>query len=120
MTSCYVAGRSVAELERLSIEELGRAYTLNDEQIPMFVPAFEALQSALAALAGRPDPFAFEGGMICTCLNVREGRIRRSIRERRLKTVEDVAHWTRACTGCRSCRTDVQRILIDEERRKKK
>lgn len=114
LLTTYITGRPLAEVEALTLEVVAAHYELGPEQVPMLVTAFEALQAALANLRGEPNPFAFEGGLVCTCLSVREGRIRRAIRERQLTRVEEVSHWTRACTGCRSCRTDVERILRQE------
>jgi NifU-like protein involved in Fe-S cluster formation/bacterioferritin-associated ferredoxin len=114
MITGHVMGRTLAEVETLAIEEVGQVFGLAGETLPMLIPAFEALHAAIANYKGLPNPFAFEGGMVCTCLSVREGRLRRAIRERSLKTFKEVQTWTRACTGCRSCRPEVQRILSEE------
>lgn len=111
LTTTYILNRPLSEVESLSIETIGAEYGFQDVNLPMLVPAYEALQAALANYRGEANPFAFEGGLICTCLGVREGRIRRAITERQCRSVEDVAFWTRACTGCRSCRPDVKRLL---------
>ena len=115
MITCHIKGQALSKVEAMSVEELGAVYELFDEQVPMLIPAYEALHAAIANINGLPNPYAFEGGMVCTCLSVREGRLRRAIRERGLKTLKDVQHWTRACTGCRSCRPEVERILKDEQ-----
>jgi NifU-like protein involved in Fe-S cluster formation/bacterioferritin-associated ferredoxin len=78
-------------------------------------PAHEALRAVLAALRGEPNPFERDGRLICHCFHVREGKLRRYIRERSLTTVDEVRSWTRACSGCRSCRPDLEAIL-DQER----
>jgi len=114
MLSSYCLGRSLPELESLSVETLAATYELSSEQAPLLLPAWEALQSALAKLQGHPDPCAFDGRLVCHCLGVREGRILRAIRQRDLKTVAGVSHWTRACTGCRSCRKELEGIIRSE------
>lgn len=117
LVTSHIRGRPLVEVQALTVETVGAAFGLHDENLPMLVPALEALASAVAALQGAPDPFVREGRVVCHCLFVREGRIRRAVRERDLRTVEDVQAWTRACTGCRSCRIEVQRI-VDAERRR--
>lgn len=114
LVTTLIAGRGLAEVEALTVEAVGAEYELHLENLPMLVPALEALASALAALGGAPDPFVREGRVVCHCLFVREGRIRRAVRERGLRSVEDVQFWTRACTGCRSCRVEVERIVAQE------
>lgn len=114
LLGAYIVGRSLAEVEALDVQILGAHYGLVHEQLPLLLVAIEALTAAIADLRGQPSPYAFEGGVVCTCLNVREGRIRRAVRERKLETVRDVSFWTRACTGCRTCRTDIERIIKDE------
>ena len=107
-------GMSLEAAEALTAEQLAEAYGLGDEHLPMLLPAWELLQATLANQRGDPNPYAFEGGLVCTCLSVREGRIRRAIRERRLTTLSEVSFWTRACTGCRSCRPEILRLLKAE------
>jgi NifU-like protein len=113
--TCHVNGKPLASLEQVSLESLAEAYGLGEHMLPMFLPAVEVLRATLAALRGEPDPFAGDGEQICHCLNVRRGRIVRLVRERKLRTIEDVRHWTRACTGCKTCREDVEDILAGEE-----
>jgi len=107
-------GKTLAEVSALTVEEL--AARLESVDNPGTVtPAHEALRAALSALRGEPSPFEREGRLICHCFHVREGRIRRYIREHDLKTVDQVRSWTRACTGCRSCRPDVE-VILEQER----
>ncbi len=111
LVTSMIPGRALEQVEALTVEDVGAEYGLHLENLPMLVPALEALGSALAKLRGTPDPFVREGRVVCQCLFVREGRIRRAVRERGLRTVEDVQFWTRACTGCRSCRVEVERLI---------
>jgi NifU-like protein involved in Fe-S cluster formation/bacterioferritin-associated ferredoxin len=111
-----VRGKTVPELEAVSVETI--AARLESLETPgTATPAHEALRAALAALRGEPNPFERDGRLICFCFHVREGMIRRYIRERNLKTVDEVRAWTRACSGCRSCRPDLDVILQQERAR---
>jgi NifU-like protein len=115
LVTCLVRGRSVEETALLTPETVGAAYGLHLENLPMLMHPLEAMGAAVATLRGQPAPSLLaDGRVICHCLHVREGRIRRTIRGRALRTVEDVQFWTRACTGCRSCHADVVRILAEE------
>lgn len=114
LLTSLVQGKTLAEAEALTLESFAAAYDLDEEFHPNLLIALEALQAGLAALRGEANPCPNQGTLICHCLHVREGRIRRLIRERRLKTVDEVRFWTRACSGCRSCRTDLEEILASE------
>lgn len=76
------------------------------------VVAHDALRDALCSLRGEPAPEP--GRLICHCFHVPEERIRRYVRMKRLATVDDVRSWTRANSGCRSCRPDIEQILSEE------
>jgi len=115
LLSCFLEGKTVEEARALDPEALATHYGLHEDQRPMFLPPLEALRAALADLAGEPSPFLAEGPLVCHCLQVREGRIRRAIQERQLRSVKDVSYWTRACTGCRTCRAEVEELIEAEE-----
>jgi nitrogen fixation NifU-like protein len=106
-----VRGLAVADLERLTVVDVARA--LESEANPgIAIVAHEALRKAIFALQGRPVPP--DGRLICHCFHVHEDRIRRYVRARRLATVDDVRTWTRANSGCRSCRPDIEVIIAQE------
>jgi NifU-like protein len=112
-----VRGLTVPELAVLDVRDIARR--LDSEDNPgVATTAFEALQVTLAALQGKPSPFGAEGPLVCHCFHVREKKIRHYVRERGLKTVEEVNRWTRACGGCRSCRPDIELILEQERDRR--
>lgn len=104
-------GKTTAELERLPLEEVAAA--LESSATPgIAIVAHEALRNALFALRGEPAPAP--GRLICHCFHVHADRIRRYVRGRRLRTVDDVRAWTRANSGCRSCRPDIEQIIAQE------
>lgn len=115
LLTCFLIGRPVDELPALREEDVAAAYGLVEEQLPLLLPPLEALRDALHHWRGEPSPYRALGRPICHCLQVNEGRIRRAIRARRLTTVPEVQFWTRACTGCRSCRLEVEALLGDAE-----
>lgn len=111
LTTSLINGWPLERVEQVTLESVAAAYGLAGELLPVLTPGVDALQAALANLRGEPSPFAADGELVCTCLHVRQGRIERAIRERKLKTVEEVRFWTAACSGCRSCRDDVEALI---------
>jgi NifU-like protein len=109
--TAMIRGKSVEEVSKL--ETLDVAKMLESPQNPgIAVVAHEALRLALFALKKEPAPPM--GELICHCFHVPEDRIRRYVRAKRLATVDDVRSWTRANSGCRSCRPDIERIIAEE------
>lgn len=47
----------------------------------------------------------------CYCTNVTRKRVLRAIAEQGCRTVDEVAAATRACTGCRTCRPELETLL---------
>ncbi|HWI22787.1 MAG TPA: molybdopterin-dependent oxidoreductase [Baekduia sp.] len=54
--------------------------------------------------------------VVCSCMVVTQGQIDSAIRDRDLRTVEQIAKSTRASTGCGGCRLDVAAILERHQR----
>ena len=55
-----------------------------------------------------------EDPIICTCLDMCKSEIVASIREKGLKTVEEVSDETEAGAVCGACVDDIQEILDEE------
>ena len=49
--------------------------------------------------------------IICHCFELRREEIENAIREKGLKTVEEVGEATNAGTGCGGCQEQIQEIL---------
>lgn len=49
--------------------------------------------------------------LICTCMDVFKSTIVKTIKEKELKTVEEVGMETEAGTVCGQCQDDIQEIL---------
>jgi NifU-like protein involved in Fe-S cluster formation len=106
-----VRGMATGDLERLSVVDVAKALE-SDSNPGIAIVAHEALRKAIFALQGKPVPS--DGQLICHCFHVHEDRIRRYVRARKLATVDDVRTWTRANSGCRSCRPDIEAIIAQE------
>jgi NifU-like protein len=106
-----VRGKTVAEVQRIEVTDVARA--LESEANPgIAIVAHEALRVALHVLANEPAPP--QGRLVCNCFHVPQDRIRRYVRAKRLRTVDDVRTWTRANSGCRSCRPEIEQIIAEE------
>ena len=111
LLTTWATGREWSEVVGVTPEVLGAVYGFDREFFPQLLPALEALQAAAASARGEPSPCANDGALVCLCLHVRRGRIERAIQERGLTSVEDVSFWTRAGTGCRSCRPELKEMV---------
>jgi NAD(P)H-nitrite reductase large subunit len=61
-------------------------------------------------------PEATIEGMVCSCASVTREQIEAAVTANGLERVSEVARVTGACTGCGSCRTQVERILAEHPR----
>ncbi|MDJ0974471.1 MAG: (2Fe-2S)-binding protein [Planctomycetota bacterium] len=92
----------------------GGSYTLTERARLGTEMAVQALRRALGdAEAGAPADPTGAGILVCRCLGVGDRTIRAAIHAG-AHTPEDIGLSAKACTGCRSCRTDLL-ALIDEE-----
>jgi bacterioferritin-associated ferredoxin len=53
-----------------------------------------------------------EGDIVCSCRKITDEHVLRIIREKGLKTVDEVVHSTGAGCDCGRCITDIERLLI--------
>ena len=49
--------------------------------------------------------------VICTCMEIRQSEIEKAIREKNLKTIEEVQNETQAGTVCGACVDDIYILL---------
>ncbi len=74
--------------------------------------SFDALQNSFADFRARQiEEFVGEKALICTCFGVSEERIEHLIREKSLKTVEEITDVCNAGGGCGSCQPLIQEII---------
>lgn len=74
-------------------------------------------EARASLLTGRaPRNRADAGETVCACFNVGIGRILAAIRDQGLVTVEAIGVALQAGTNCGSCRPELARILLEEQR----
>lgn len=77
-------------------------------RIPLGIDALTAAVRDFLDKSGRPPEIDL---ILCRCLGVTEGRVRRAIEEGELRTVEEVGEACDAGLGCSSCHPDIRRML---------
>lgn len=111
-----VKGMRVEEAEKLTNKDIAaKLGGLPQAKMHCSVMGQEALEAAIRCWRGEPaTPHCHEGTIVCSCFGVTDAQIRRAIQENRLKTVEDITHYTKAGGGCGGCVDAIQAILDEE------
>ena len=87
---------------------------LPKEKMHCSVMGREALEAAINDYRGvEVERRELEGEVVCECFGITDVQIRRAVEENRLKTIEDVTHYTKAGGGCERCHSEIERILAE-------
>ena len=109
-----VKGLSVEEAAKITNDDIARFLGgLPEQKMHCSVMGREALEAAIANFKGEKIEEHQDAQVICKCFWVDEHKIREVISENKLKTVEEVTHYTKAGGGCGGCVPDIKRILDD-------
>jgi NifU-like protein len=109
-----VKGMSLEEAEKITNDDIARFLGgLPEQKMHCSVMGREALEAAIANFKGEKIEEHQDAQVICKCFWVDEHKLREVITENKLKTVEEVTHYTKAGGGCGGCVPDIKRILED-------
>lgn len=100
ITWTYVADRLSDDAAPFPPEEVHR--------IPLGIDALTTAVRDFLDKAGRPPEIDL---LLCRCLGVTEGAVRRAIEAGALRTIEEVGDACDAGLGCSSCHPDIQQML---------
>jgi len=88
---------------------------LPEEKMHCSVMGMEALEAAIKSYRNGGKPIVFEQNpnahIVCKCFNVSEETIIKAIHANKLRTVDDVTHFTKAGGACGQCKGKIQEIL---------
>lgn len=106
-------GKSLDEAEKITNEDIAEYLGgLPREKMHCSVLGRDALKKALLNYRGEIAA-ASEGEVVCECFGVTDKQIEKAVRENHLKTVEDVANYTKAGGGCGNCHEKIRKIIND-------
>jgi NifU-like protein len=109
-----IKGKSVEEASRITNQDIADFLGgIPPEKMHCSVMGREALEAALNNFKGLSPSVEELGNVVCKCFGVTDEEIRRVVRENRLKTVEDVTHYTKAGGGCGQCKPEIEKILAE-------
>ncbi|PKL47688.1 MAG: Fe-S cluster assembly protein NifU [Candidatus Riflebacteria bacterium HGW-Riflebacteria-2] len=109
-----IKGMPLEEAEKVTNDDIARFLGgLPEQKMHCSVMGREALEAALANYRGIKVEEHADAQVICKCFWVDEHKLREVITENKLKTVEEVTHYTKAGGGCGGCVPDIKRILAD-------
>ena len=107
-----VRGKTLDEAAQITNDDIaGYLGGLPEAKMHCSVMGMEALQKAIARYRGQPFELEDEGKVICKCFGVTDRLIEKVVREHRLRTVEEVTHYTKAGGGCGGCHRDIEAII---------
>ncbi len=119
MLTEMLKGLTLEQAARISNEDIARELDgLPREKMHCSVMGREALEAAMVDYYRRqgrdvPCGLLVQDVEICHCFQVSRETIIKTIRQYRLREIEDVTHYTKAGGGCTACHHDI-RHLIEE------
>lgn len=107
-----VKGKTLEEASKITNKDIAEYLGgLPDEKMHCSVMGMEALEDAILKYKGEKKVLRPGENIICKCFDVSEDKIRKTAIENRLKTVDEITHYTKAGGGCGTCIPEIERIL---------
>ena len=114
-----IKGKTLAEAATITNEDIARELDgLPREKMHCSVMGREALEAAMIDHykrlgRGVPCDLLIQSTIVCNCFQVAKTTVKDAIMKHRLKTVEDITHFTKAGGGCTECHHDLDDLLRD-------
>ena len=113
-----IIGKTIEEAKKITnkqiADELGG---LPPEKMHCSVMGHEALEAAIANYYGEEGANSCaDVKIICQCAFRSENELRKEIKEKNLKTIEDVVRETGAGSGCGKCHSDIEKLLHESDK----
>jgi len=106
-----IKGKKVSEAEKITNEDIADFLGgLPKEKMHCSVMGREALEAAIADYRGMVLPMA-EGEIVCECFGVTDLEVIRTIKESKLRSVEEITNFTKAGGGCGKCEGKLRQLL---------
>ena len=112
-----IIGKSIEEAKKITnkqiADELGG---LPPEKMHCSVMGHEALEAAIANYYGEEVKECAEEKIVCLCAFKSENELKKEIKDKNLKTLEDVIKETGAGSGCGRCHSSILQLLKESEK----
>ncbi|MCM8823640.1 MAG: Fe-S cluster assembly protein NifU [Candidatus Omnitrophica bacterium] len=109
-----IKGMTIEEASKITNKDIAEYLGgLPNEKMHCSVMGMEALEAAIANYRGGilKRETAGDEKIICKCFSVTDKKIIRTIKENKLKTVDDVTNYTKAGGGCGRCKPEIEKLL---------
>ena len=104
-------GKTIEEAEKITNEDIADYLGgLPREKMHCSVLGRDALEKAIYCYRGQGEK-ELDGNLVCECFGVTDKEIERTVRENKLRTIEDVTHYAKAGGGCGKCHDAIQQII---------
>lgn len=112
-----IKGKTLEEASNITNKDIAMELGgLPDEKMHCSVMGMETLELAINNYRGivTEEHEEDEGAIICKCYGITDTKIKRIIKENKLKTIEEVTFYTKAGGGCGACLSQLEDILNEQ------